>query len=117
MKDLRIRLLLAPVRAKNWQLRYNAACCYSRLLTVTDADDRDGPYSRAMRQLDSAYREADGDLDLDWIESDPDLDPLRLHSPGPKVRLKYPAWARRRKPPEPVTPPPEPTGVEGRPDS
>ena len=64
---------LRPGRAKNWQVRYNAACCYSRLF------ERDGHHrlvTQAIRQLELAYEEAGGHLELGWIRTDPDLIPL-----------------------------------------
>lgn len=119
MKDREIRRLLAPGRAKNWQLLYNAACCYSRLMALSRPKQHepvtDGAgkrcccaYCRAMELLDAAFREADGNLDLAWIEHDPDLLAVRDGNPHPLAELTYGDWAERRRAPPPETPPPPP---------
>lgn len=64
---------LRPGRAKNWQVRYNAACCYSRLFE-RGRDHHNA--TKAVRQLELAYEEAGGHLELGWIRTDPDLGPL-----------------------------------------
>lgn len=65
---------LRPWKAKNWQVRYNAACCYSRLFEV-----RGEPAlgAKAVGQLELAYEEAGGHLEVGWIRTDPDLEPLK----------------------------------------
>jgi len=98
--ERRIRRLLASGRAKNWQLRYNAACCYSRLVAL-GGKDVDRLYRKAIRLLDAAYWEAGGDLNLAWVERDPDLQPMRDHRPRPGEEMTYADWAERRRPPEP----------------
>lgn len=121
MKDRQIRRLLAPGRAKNWQLLYNAACCYSRLVALGEPEQNEPvtvkagkrcrcAYCRAMELLDAAFREADGNLDLVWIEHDPDLVAVRdPHlQPHGHAGLTYDSWAKRRRPPPPETPPPPP---------
>ena len=107
-----IRRLLAFGRAKNWQLRYNAACCYSRLL-ARGGTDVDRLYREAIRLLDAAYWDAGGDLNLAWVERDPDLQALREHRPAPGEKMPYADWAERRRPPEPHAPAPGP--AEGAP--
>ena len=63
--------------AKNWQLRYNAVCCYSWLLLRMQGQANERLAIKAVTQLDSAYREAVGHLDMAWILTDPDLVHLR----------------------------------------
>ncbi len=66
-------------RVKNWQVRYNVACCYSRYMEhnpgslSTKIKRRGRPLiQEAMHELERAYRKAEGHLELSWILRDPD---------------------------------------------
>jgi hypothetical protein len=63
-------------RAKNWQVRYNAACCYSRLFEIRGRQEP-ALGAKAVGQLELAYEEAGGHLEVGWIRTDPDLVPLQ----------------------------------------
>lgn len=113
--ERRVRRLLASGRAKNWQLRYNAACCYSRLL-ARGGEDVERLYAEAIRLLDAAYWDAGGDLNLKWVESDPDLEAVRDPGLGRGQDLTFAAWAERRRPrgPKPVPATAGGAGEDGR---
>jgi len=73
--DKKVDKYLRPWRARNWQVRYNAACCYSRLFEVSGKTDLT-LVKKAVGQLELAYEEAGGHLEVGWIRTDPDLEPL-----------------------------------------
>ncbi|MDP8992039.1 MAG: hypothetical protein M3N31_03150 [Actinomycetota bacterium] len=87
--------ILWPGRAKNWQVRYNAACCYSRLF---ERERSQPQVTKAVRQLELAYEEAGGHLELGWLRTDPDLVPL--HGAD-----EFRRWLARPPEESPATPP------------
>jgi hypothetical protein len=90
-------------RVKNWQVRYNVACCYSRYmeqnpgLLSTKIKRRGRPLiQETMHELERAYRKAEGHLELSWILRDPDLAALRAGTVG--QRRPFVEWLARFEP-------------------
>jgi hypothetical protein len=80
------------LRAHNWQVLYNCACCIGRLLPDVPVDRRPEWIEKAIDFLDDAYHDSNGAVELGWIATDPDLELLRSQP-------KYAQWLQAHRDP------------------